>query len=269
VSDISQYASALQSLCYNYFAKYCGTVESRVSNSNQSLVFENKYSALNCKKLKLTLKNLKCNNGNISEIKWLSHRIRQILHPLRAQSDLRSNINNKSLEEELLVRFWSACKKIFNQALSIMPKFSIIECENYFNTVLGRPSHSSAFTIPSWVPPFPLPSVPFNNDPPTYQEVATIINRTKSRGSPCPLDQISIIILKKCPIMRTAVHSLIAACWAQKRIPDCWRRALTILIYKKGSESDPANFRPITLQPVLYKILSTLLSKTLSISSCK
>jgi hypothetical protein len=33
---------------------------------------------------------------------------------------------------------------------------------------------------------------------------------------------------------------------------------MTILIHKKGDTSDPANFRPITLQPIFYKVLSCL-----------
>ena len=31
-----------------------------------------------------------------------------------------------------------------------------------------------------------------------------------------------------------------------------------MLVYEKGDPSDTANFRPITLQPVLYKIFSTI-----------
>jgi len=32
----------------------------------------------------------------------------------------------------------------------------------------------------------------------------------------------------------------------------------SVLIYKKGSTDDPANFRPITLQPVWYKIFASV-----------
>ena len=41
--------------------------------------------------------------------------------------------------------------------------------------------------------------------------------------------------------------------------PQVWKSAFTILIYKKGNNSDPSNFRPITLQPVLAKIYSSLI----------
>ena len=42
-------------------------------------------------------------------------------------------------------------------------------------------------------------------------------------------------------------------------IPTIWRRAVTILIYKKGSTDEPGNFRPITLQPVALKIFTSLM----------
>ena len=36
-------------------------------------------------------------------------------------------------------------------------------------------------------------------------------------------------------------------------------RAVTILIHKKGSTDEPGNFRPITLQPVVPKIFTSLM----------
>jgi hypothetical protein len=46
----------------------------------------------------------------------------------------------------------------------------------------------------------------------------------------------------------------------RRAIPDCWKGGATILIYKKGDTSDPANFRPITLQPIWYKIFASVLN---------
>ncbi|HMK58473.1 MAG TPA: reverse transcriptase domain-containing protein, partial [Nitrososphaeraceae archaeon] len=43
------------------------------------------------------------------------------------------------------------------------------------------------------------------------------------------------------------------------RIPDSWGNGLTVLLQKKGPTDSPENFRPITLQPVAYKILSSIL----------
>jgi len=55
-------------------------------------------------------------------------------------------------------------------------------------------------------------------------------------------------------------HHIITECWRQKKIPDCWCRGATVLLYKKGDPDDPSNFRPITLQPVWYKVFSSVYS---------
>ena len=105
----------------------------------------------------------------------------------------------------------------------------------------------------------PNASVPFATHPPTYQEVNKAIQKAKNRSSPCPLDQVSIIVFKKCPILRTYLTKLLAECWSSSDIPKIWGSGLTILLHKKGSADNPENFRPITLQPVAYKIFSSIL----------
>jgi hypothetical protein len=74
------------------------------------------------------------------------------------------------------------------------------------------------------------------------------------------MDQLSIIILQRCPTLHTVLHHIRKACWTRSTSPSCWKIGGTILIYKKGETSDPENYRPITLQPVWYKIFSTLYS---------
>ena len=51
--------------------------------------------------------------------------------------------------------------------------------------------------------------------------------------------------------------------WKSGHIPVTWKKAVSILIHKKGdsdTRSDkPENFRPITLEPVLLKVFTSLL----------
>ena len=75
-----------------------------------------------------------------------------------------------------------------------------------------------------------------------------------------PLDQISIICLKKCPYLRTYITAICAKVWETNHIPSSWKRAVSILIYKKDSTDNSANFRPIiTLEPVALKIFTSSL----------
>ena len=57
--------------------------------------------------------------------------------------------------------------------------------------------------IPSWIPRLIGPTVEFSKEPVSYKKICKVINRMKSSGSPCPLDQISIICFKRCPYLRS------------------------------------------------------------------
>ena len=81
----------------------------------------------------------------------------------------------------------------------------------------------------------------------------------KTSGSPCPLDQISIICCKRCPYLHSYLTAVIAEIWKKKVIPPTWKRAITILIRKKDSTDNPGNFRPITLETVTLKILTSVM----------
>ena len=81
----------------------------------------------------------------------------------------------------------------------------------------------------------------------------------KSSGCPCLLDQISILVFKHCPHLRSYLTAVLEQVWESGKIPEVWKKATTILIHKKESCEDPANFRPITLESVPLKILTSLI----------
>ena len=56
---------------------------------------------------------------------------------------------------------------------------------------------------------------------------------------------------------------LLQACWESKDIPEQWRVATVVLLYKKGNSSLPENYRPISLLSIGYKILAWILQKRL------
>ena len=78
----------------------------------------------------------------------------------------------------------------------------------------------------------------------------------KASGSPCPLDQLSIISFKRCSYLRTYITELICAVWLSGVVSTEWKKACTILIHKKGEANDPSNFRPITLESIPLKIFT-------------
>ena len=44
-------------------------------------------------------------------------------------------------------------------------------------------------------------------------------------------------------------------------VPEVWRRTKLVVIFKKGDPKSPANYRPIAILPILYKLFSAMLCK--------
>ena len=78
-------------------------------------------------------------------------------------------------------------------------------------------------------------------------------------ASSCPLNQISIIALKNCPYLQTQLWKFILKAQEIALFPKSWRQGITILIHKKDSNKNPGNFHPITLQPILSKIFTSII----------
>ena len=62
---------------------------------------------------------------------------------------------------------------------------------------------------------------------------------------------------------RGELLGLCQRCWCEKALPDSWRRANIVLLFKKGDASLPANYQPIALLPVGYKVLASILFRRL------
>ena len=86
-----------------------------------------------------------------------------------------------------------------------MPTFSENDCWKHFMKTCHVPKPAKIFSILSWIKQLEKPIKDFNIKPPTYNEINIIIMKMKSSGSSCPIDQVSTLMLKKCPILRTIV----------------------------------------------------------------
>ena len=253
--DINSKIKLLNDAVYNYFADnygYCETVP------DQNLI--TKYKDYTVKELKKALQQLKSNKCDLSEIKYVSRTLRD---KLRSNSN---NINGSSSNESFFNHdqylgrnFWGYVKNIINNVDTILPSFNMTDCLSYFSKTLAKVNPNKLFVIPSWIPKLSDPVFKFDLDPPTYQQITNIIRKMKSSGSPCPLDQLSIICFKRCPYLRSYLADLIHETWRSGTVPTEWKRACTILIHKKGNTNDPSNFRPITLESVPLKVFTSCL----------
>ncbi|CAB3997754.1 Hypothetical predicted protein [Paramuricea clavata] len=231
--EIKKCINTMATVIYNYFSDNYGFVDA--NNNNE---FESKYKSCSAKELKKVLKNLKCKNGDLKEIKFVAKKLRCLLS--KNNTDLQhADVNaSDNIDHDKLFNnnFWA-----------------------YFTKTLSAVIPNKTFSIPSWIPKFNSPTTPFNLDPPTYNEITNVIRKMKPSGSPCPLDQISVICLKRCPYLRTYLTEIIHAAWSSGIVPSEWKKACTILIHKKDETDNPANFRPITLESVPLKVFTSCL----------
>ena len=144
--------------------------------------------------------------------------------------------------------FWGYVKTFLKIQATSNSSLNKNTCTYLFKKYLSCLNPEKLFSIPSWIPSFSSPKVPFNLDPPTYQQVTIVIHKMKSSASPCPLDQLSIICYKRCPYLISYLTNIIHEIWKSQAVPTTWKKGCTILVHKKGNKSDPSNFRPITLQ---------------------
>ena len=170
------------------------------------------------------------------------------------------NASDKVDHNDLMNKnFWGYVKKVFKKKSDSLPTFDLAQCTAYFKKTFSAIIPNKPFNIPSWIPKLNSPTTQFNLDPPTYNEITNVIRKMKPSGSPCPLDQISVMCLKRCPYLRTYLTEIIHAAWSSGTVPSEWKKACTILIHKKEETDNPANFRPITLQSVPLKVFTSCL----------
>ena len=157
-----------------------------------------------------------------SEIRYVSSLIRSKL-----SNAIRPNcVLDKSLDHDLKTSFWSTCHKLFDAIAGDIPTFDLDTCHQYFQHTVSQCNRMRQFIIPAWIPKLPLPSkasVDNNIGYPSYSQVARTVAKCRPSSSACPIDQLSVIILQHCPILRTLLHPIIQECWVQRQVPNCWK----------------------------------------------
>ena len=94
-------------------------------------------------------------------------------------------------------------------------------------------------------------------------EIESQLKRLPWQSAPGP-DGIAYHLWKATPGNATLLTKLYNTCLINGQFPPSWKRSNTILFYKKGDESLPANWRPISLQPTVYKIFAAAMAKHLA-----
>ena len=185
------------------------------------------------------------------------------LHSAEKKIHLKSKCRFEALKarRECNNAFWRYAEKLLDDDDNcVVPAFDVSQAEEYFKEFYAAgPNH---FSQPHWLPSPPTPSVPFNSDDITRDEIAQVVIKARSRSAASPLDSISYKIIKRCPSLLPALSNLFSACWESASVPLAWKQAVVRLIPKASAStcsSDPANFRPIALTSCIGKLFTSIL----------
>ena len=118
-------------------------------------------------------------------------------------------------------------------------------------------------------------NAPDNNDPPvipnsnssslsnihfTVNDVKQKLSNLKPSGAPGP-DGISNRFLKEfSDVLATPLQIIFNKSMSESAVPKDWREANVTPIFKKGSKSNPGNYRPVSLTSVVCKVMESLIN---------
>ena len=103
-------------------------------------------------------------------------------------------------------------------------------------------------------------NLPFFLKPVTCAEIFKFINSlplNKASG----LDNISVGLLKEAaPIVTSSLTFIISLSIFSETVPDEWKYTSVSPVLKEGAKVDPSNYRPISVLPVVSKLVRELYS---------
>ena len=198
------------------------------------------------------------------------NRCRKVLNnaKLRYAELTKSRISSQKLGSR---DFWKIFNNVFNKGKSTIPplfhgsdvltsskdKAELFATKFSTNTTLNSSFHD--------LPEFPLRSEHLLRDLQiTPKFVARVISRLDPSTASGP-DCIPVIVLQKCsPELSSILSKLYNKCITESCFPSCWKSASVVPIFKNsGDRSDPSNYRPISLLPIISKIFEALINDAL------
>ena len=142
--------------------------------------------------------------------------------------------------------------------IAATPKEKAEMCNAQFHSVFTP--RSDPENLPQPLDP-PLPRMPYLEiTPPGIEKLLQNLNASKATGP----DEIPARLLKECS---KELAPVIAALYQQSldegEVPEDWKAQNVHPVFKKGSKSDPANYRPVALTAILCKQLEHCISSNI------
>ena len=132
---------------------------------------------------------------------------------------------------------------------------------NEYSSVEVDIDHPPEWLLDCLVEPDNLPE--WESSPVSAREVRTQLQRLPSASAPGS-DRLPYKVWKAVDPDGVLLAQIFEVCCKRRRIPSAWKRSTTILLYKKGDEGIPSNWRPISLQCAIYKTYAATWTKRLA-----
>jgi hypothetical protein len=120
---------------------------------------------------------------------------------------------------------------------------------NYFSSVFNNKNYDT------------LPDITIEHDPElgdlalTEEEVSKELSKLNPAKAPGP-DGLSTRVLKECKEdLKTPITKLFNTSLRTGKLPSEWKKANVVPVFKKGSKLEVSNYRPISLLPIISKVL--------------
>ena len=97
---------------------------------------------------------------------------------------------------------------------------------------------------------------------PTASEITETMKTKFKLGKAPGSDKVFNELLRyatTCKFFMEQIIELVQQVWREDKIPDSWRKSIITLIYKKGKNNEPKNFRPVALIHCVSKIITKII----------
>ena len=132
---------------------------------------------------------------------------------------------------------------------------------NIFADTFASNSYLPPHIVPPLVPPVPKSSMPaLRISTRVVRRHLISLDPNKATGP----DEVPATVLIRCaPELAPILCRLFKLCLRSGECPSSWKSAHVVPVPKKGNRSDPSNYRPIAITPLMCKVFESLISDAL------
>ena len=180
---------------------------------------------------------------------------------VKSQCDYELSLITRSKDNPKLLHAYIRNKKVGRASVGplLLPSGSLTD-DAYKMAELFASSFASVFTVGT--PVNPASQQVYNGTLShleiTSEHVRLALAALDSNSAMGP-DNLHPHLLKQCAAeLAYPLQIIFSRSLQEGRLPECWKSSLVIPIFKKGSRSDPLNYRPISLTSVVCKTMERL-----------